>query len=207
MDSHLPVAGSIKARGGVYEVLKHAEELAIEAGLLKLEDDYSILADKKFKNFFSKYLILFTGTPTFANRKINSDSMERQLKRKELKCILMLIWIMLIGSVFNMNASTFNVDGDVVIIHTDKPKSSSTTSNSKPRHAPMHRKTKMVRLEFLQDMNDVIILLKESGQITETYNIGNILSGNEIPISISANSGESCIEIYSEGEIIKFFLF
>lgn len=124
------------------------------------------------KNFFSKYLILFTGTPTFANRKINSDSMERQLKRKELKCILMLIWIMLIGSVFNMNASTFNVDGDVVIIHTDKPKSSTTTSNSKPRHAPMHRKTKMVRLEFLQDMNDVIILLKESGQITETYNIG-----------------------------------
>lgn len=152
-------------------------------------------------------MILFTGTPTFANRKINSDSMERQLKRKELKCILMLIWIMLIGSVFNMNASTFNVDGDVVIIHTDKPKSSTTTSNSKPRHAPMHRKTKMVRLEFLQDMNDVIILLKESGQITETYNIGKILSGNEIPISISANSGENCIEIYSEGEIIKFFLF
>ena len=29
-------------------------------------------------------MILFTGTPTFANRKINSDSMERQLKRKEL---------------------------------------------------------------------------------------------------------------------------
>ena len=132
-------------------------------------------------------------------RNARLDSMERQLKRKELKCILMLIWIILIGSVFNMNASTFNVDGDVVIIHTDKPKSSTTTSNSKPRHAPMHRKTKMVRLEFLQDMNDVIILLKESGQITETYNIGKILSGNEIPISISANSGESCIEIYSEG--------
>ena len=35
-----------------------------------------------------------------------------------------------------------------VIIHTDKPKSSTTTSNSKPRHAPMHRKTKMVRLEI-----------------------------------------------------------
>lgn len=57
MDSHLPVAGSIKARGGVYEVLKHAEDLAINAGLLSLEDDYSILADKKFKEFFSKYKI------------------------------------------------------------------------------------------------------------------------------------------------------
>ena len=57
MDSHLPVAGSIKARGGVYEVLKHAEDLAIEAGILSLEDDYSILADKKFKEFFSKYKI------------------------------------------------------------------------------------------------------------------------------------------------------
>lgn len=57
MDSHLPVAGSIKARGGVYEVLKHAEDLAIEAGLLKVEDNYSILAEDKFREFFSQYKI------------------------------------------------------------------------------------------------------------------------------------------------------
>lgn len=57
MDSHLPVAGSIKARGGVYEVLKYAEELAIEAGMLSINDDYSILADEKFKKFFSGYKI------------------------------------------------------------------------------------------------------------------------------------------------------
>lgn len=57
MDSELPVAGSIKARGGVYEVLKHAEDLAIEAGMLSVDDDYSILADEKFKKFFSGYKV------------------------------------------------------------------------------------------------------------------------------------------------------
>lgn len=57
MDSHLPVAGSVKARGGVYEVLKHAEELAMEAGMFSVTDDYSILADEKFKKFFSGYKV------------------------------------------------------------------------------------------------------------------------------------------------------
>ena len=57
MDSHLPVAGSIKARGGVYEVLKHAEELAINAGILSLDDDYSILANEKFRKFFSQFKV------------------------------------------------------------------------------------------------------------------------------------------------------
>ena len=57
MDSHLPVAGSIKARGGVYEVLKYAEELAINAGILSLDDDYSILADEKFRKFFSQFKV------------------------------------------------------------------------------------------------------------------------------------------------------
>lgn len=56
-DDLLPIAGSIKARGGIYEVLKHAETLAIKNGLLKLDDDYSILANVDFKKFFSSYTI------------------------------------------------------------------------------------------------------------------------------------------------------
>ncbi len=57
MDSHLPISGSIKARGGIYEVLKHAEILAIEHNLLKETDNYAILADEKFRKFFGQYTI------------------------------------------------------------------------------------------------------------------------------------------------------
>nr|WP_312668029.1 D-serine ammonia-lyase [Tissierella praeacuta] len=56
-DDLLPIAGSIKARGGIYEVLKHAEALAIDNGLLTLDDDYSILANNNFKDFFAQYTI------------------------------------------------------------------------------------------------------------------------------------------------------
>lgn len=54
-DNYLPVAGSIKARGGIYEVLKHAEDLAVREGMISKEDDYSIMAEDKFRQFFSRY--------------------------------------------------------------------------------------------------------------------------------------------------------
>lgn len=57
MDSHLAIAGSVKARGGIYEVLKHAEDLAIAAGKLNVKDDYSKLADPEMREFFSHYTV------------------------------------------------------------------------------------------------------------------------------------------------------
>ncbi|WP_313108534.1 D-serine ammonia-lyase [Atlantibacter sp.] len=61
-DSHLPVSGSIKARGGIYEVLCHAEKLALSAGLLQITDDYRQLADEPFRQFFSTHRIAVGST-------------------------------------------------------------------------------------------------------------------------------------------------
>lgn len=56
-DSHLAIAGSVKARGGIYEVLKHTEDLALEKGILKPGDSYEKLADPEAREFFRGYTI------------------------------------------------------------------------------------------------------------------------------------------------------
>ena len=61
-DSHLPISGSIKARGGIYEVLTHAERLAIKAGLLCEEDDYRKLFTDELRHFFGQYSIAVGST-------------------------------------------------------------------------------------------------------------------------------------------------
>ena len=50
-DHALPIAGSIKARGGIYEVLSFAEKLAVAAGLLQETDDYAKLHSDAFLKF------------------------------------------------------------------------------------------------------------------------------------------------------------
>ncbi|WP_107838376.1 D-serine ammonia-lyase [Metasolibacillus meyeri] len=61
-DHQLPIAGSVKARGGIYEIVKHAESLAIQHGLLSIEDDYSQLYDERFRQFFQNYKIAVGST-------------------------------------------------------------------------------------------------------------------------------------------------
>ncbi|WOV87396.1 D-serine ammonia-lyase [Sporosarcina oncorhynchi] len=61
-DNALPISGSIKARGGIYEVLKHAETLALLHGLITTEDDYAKFAEPEFRNLFAKHKIAVGST-------------------------------------------------------------------------------------------------------------------------------------------------
>jgi D-serine dehydratase len=61
-DHALPVAGSVKARGGVYEVLTFAERLAVLEGLFTTSDPYLKLASPGIRRLFSRYTIAVGST-------------------------------------------------------------------------------------------------------------------------------------------------
>jgi len=60
-DHALPIAGSIKARGGFHEVLEYVENCAIQNNLL-LGCDYRILATERCRKVLSKYEIIVGST-------------------------------------------------------------------------------------------------------------------------------------------------
>src|SRR5206468_2534899 len=61
-DHALPITGSIKARGGVYEVLAHAEEIAIASELIGKDAAYVRLAEADAKRTFAARNIVVGST-------------------------------------------------------------------------------------------------------------------------------------------------
>lgn len=56
-DHDLPVAGSVKARGGIYNVLCFAESLCLKHGLLGYGDNYRKMAEPGIRKLFGKYTV------------------------------------------------------------------------------------------------------------------------------------------------------
>lgn len=61
-DNLLPISGSVKARGGIYAVLKYAEQIAVANKLLRSGEDYSVLLKDSAIKIFSRYRIAVGST-------------------------------------------------------------------------------------------------------------------------------------------------
>ncbi len=96
-DHALPIAGSVKARGGIYEVLVFAEKLAVEHGLCTIDDDYEVFDSEPFRELFSNYSIVVGSTGNLGlsigiigsalgfNVKVHMSSDAKQWKKKLLR--------------------------------------------------------------------------------------------------------------------------
>lgn len=62
LDSHLPISGSVKARGGIYEILKLAESIAVKNGLLTVDENYEKLHSPRCRQLYSRYSIVVGST-------------------------------------------------------------------------------------------------------------------------------------------------
>ncbi|MGH8409707.1 MAG: D-serine ammonia-lyase, partial [Pseudomonas sp.] len=61
-DGDLPVAGSIKARGGVYEVFMHAKKMAEKRGILTPGGDITVLVGEQARALFAQHTIAVGST-------------------------------------------------------------------------------------------------------------------------------------------------
>ncbi|MGP7815696.1 D-serine ammonia-lyase [Niallia sp. 01092] len=61
-DHALPISGSVKARGGIYEVLKFAESIAEQAGKSQKGQCYTTLLSSEMQSLFQKYTIIVGST-------------------------------------------------------------------------------------------------------------------------------------------------
>lgn len=61
-DHDLPVAGSIKARGGIHEVLEFVETIALSHGLWKPGQSTTVLASPEARTIFAKYCVAVGST-------------------------------------------------------------------------------------------------------------------------------------------------
>lgn len=61
-DNDLPVAGSIKARGGVYEVFMYAKQMAEKRGILTPGGDITVLASSQARALFAQHTIAVGST-------------------------------------------------------------------------------------------------------------------------------------------------
>lgn len=62
LDSHLPISGSVKARGGIYEVLKTAEDIARRKGFPAEGESYAVFDSDGVKKLLSEYSIVVGST-------------------------------------------------------------------------------------------------------------------------------------------------